>query len=163
LQLEFNMLLLFCQISIGGSYSMVENCINFLLSVSQHKVFKYYSKLLEEQGITPAQVGILTCIWSKNNNKMTLKEIGLRLHLEAPTVSGILDKMQKLELIHREVDPDNRRVVFVTTTEKSRYNESRYRERATEKMNKQVLQDFSSEETDLLKSLLTRLINSKLS
>lgn len=30
-------------------------------------------------------------------------------------------------------------------------------------MNKQVLQDFSSEETDLLQKLLTRLINSKLS
>ena len=162
MQLEFNMLLLFCQISIGGSYSMVENCINFLLIVSQHKVFKYYSKLLEEQGITPAQVGILTCIWSKNNNKMTPKEIGLRLHLEAPTVSGILDKMQKLELIHREVDPDNRRVVFVTTTEKADTMRADI-ERATEKMNKQVLQDFSSEETDLLQKLLTRLINSKLS
>ena len=141
---------------------MVENCINFLLSVSQHKVFKYYSKLLEEQGITPAQVGIFTCIWSKNNNKMTPKEIGLRLHLEAPTVSGILDKMQKLELIHREVDPDNRRVVFVTTTEKADTMRADI-ERATEKMNKQVLQDFSSEETDLLQKLLTRLINSKLS
>lgn len=98
----------------------------------------------------------------KNNNKMTPKEIGLRLHLEAPTVSGILDKMQKLELIHREVDPDNRRVVFVTTTEKADTMRADI-ERATEKMNKQVLQDFSSEETDLLQKLLTRLINSKLS
>ena len=70
--------------------------------------------------------------------------------------------MQKLELIHREVDPDNRRVVFVTTTEKADTMRADI-ERATEKMNKQVLQDFSSEETDLLQKLLTRLINSKLS
>lgn len=141
---------------------MVDNCMNFLLSVTQHKVFKYYSKLLEEHGVTSAQAGILTCIWSEPENKITPKEIGQQLHLEAPTVSGILDKMQKADLIHREVDPNNRRVVFVTPTEKA----NRLRpeiEKTTETMNQQVLKDFSPEEAALLKKFLTKLVDSTIS
>lgn len=141
---------------------MVDNCMNFLLSVSQHKVFKYYSKLLEAHGVTSAQAGILTCIWSAPDNKITPKEIGKKLHLEAPTVSGILDKMQKMALINREVDPNNRRVVFVTTTEKA--NQLRPEiEKTTEEMNQQVLQDFSPEEAELLKKFLAKLIDSSIS
>ena len=154
------MILWFCQRLMEG-FKMVENCMNFLLSVSQHKVFKYYSKLLEEQGITSAQAGILTCIWSASNGKMTPKEIGKKLYLEAPTISGLLDKMQKLELINRDVDPDNRRVIFVSTTKKAD-DLREVIEGATEKMNQQVLKDFSPEDAELLKQLLTKLIHSEI-
>lgn len=133
--------------------------MNFLLSVSQHKVFKYYSKLLEQQGVTSAQAGILTSIWSMENHKITPKEIGQKLYLEAPTVSGILDKMQKSGLIYREVDPNNRRVVFVTPTKKADDLKPEI-ERTTEKMNQQVLQEFSPEEADFLKKALSKLIDS---
>lgn len=140
---------------------MLENCMNFLLSVTQHKVFKYYTKLLERQGVTSAQAGVLNCIWSAPEAKTTPKEIGKNLHLEAPTVSGILDKMQKLELINREVSPSNRRVIFVTPTEKANKLKSSI-ERTTEEMNKQILKDFSLEEAEILKSLLIKLIHSEI-
>ncbi|MFT9005900.1 MAG: MarR family transcriptional regulator [Liquorilactobacillus hordei] len=140
---------------------MIDNCMNFLLSVTQHKVFKYYSKLLEGQGITSAQAGVLTCIWSTPDDKITPKEIGKNLHLKAPTVSGILDKMQKLELINREVDPDNRRVIFVTPTKKANKLKTSI-ENTTEEMNQQVLKDLSSEEAELLKQLLTKLLYSEM-
>lgn len=140
---------------------MVDNCMNYLLSVTQHKVFKYYSKLLERQGITSAQAGVLTYIWSVPGNKTTPKEIGKKLHLEAPTVSGILDKMQKLDLINREVDPDNRRIIFVTPTQKADQMKASI-ENTTEEMNQQVLKDFSSEEAELLKQFLTKLIHSEI-
>lgn len=140
---------------------MVDNCMNYLLSVTQHKVFKYYSKLLERQGITSAQAGVLTYIWSVPDNKTTPKEIGKKLHLEAPTVSGILDKMQKLDLINREVDPDNRRVIFVTPTSKANQMKASI-ESTTEEMNRQVLKDFSSEEAELLKQFLTKIIHSEI-
>lgn len=140
---------------------MIDNCMNYLLSVTQHKVFKYYSKLLERQEITPAQAGVLTYIWSVTDNKTTPKEIGKKLHLEAPTVSGILDKMQKLDLINREVDPDNRRIVFVTPTNKAKKMKASI-ESATKEMNQQVLKNFSSEEAELLKQFLTKLIHSEI-
>lgn len=138
---------------------MLNNCMNFLLSVSQHKVFKYYSKLLQEYNITPAQVGILTCLWSKG--QLTPKEIGKMLCLEAPTISGLLDKMQKQELINREIDVNNRRVVCVTTTKKANSMKLNV-EKATKKMNQEVLCSFSEDEIILLKKFLNQIINTEL-
>lgn len=134
---------------------MLDNCMNYLLSVSQHKVFKLYSQMLEEYDVTPAQAGILTCIWSMEH--ITPKEISQQLHLEAPTISGILDKMQKQGLVDRKVDPKNRRVVFVSATEKA-YALKEGIEKATQSMNSIVLSSFSEEETNFLKDFLSRFI-----
>lgn len=138
---------------------MLNECINFLLSVSQHKVFKYYSQLLQEYDITPAKAGILTCLWSEK--QVTPKQIGNWLYLEAPTISGLLDKMQKQGLINREIDPNNRRVVFVTTTEKADALKQNI-ELVTEKMNQTVVQNLSAEEVSVLKKAMNKLIDTKL-
>lgn len=135
----------------------LKECINFLLSVSQNKVFKYFSKLLEEYGVTPAQYGVLNCLWREG--QLSPKQIGEMVHLEAPTVSGILDKMQKAELIERSVDPNNRRNVLVIATQKS--NEIREEvEAATNKLNDKVLQDLTESDTEALKKALEAIIKS---
>ncbi|MCM3315256.1 MarR family transcriptional regulator [Rummeliibacillus stabekisii] len=135
----------------------LKECINFLLSVSQNKVFKHFSKLLEEYGVTPAQYGVLNCLWREG--QLSPKQIGEMVHLEAPTVSGILDKMQKAELIERSVDPNNRRNVLVIATEKS--NEIREEvEAATNKLNDKVLQDLTESDTEALKKALEAIIKS---
>lgn len=135
----------------------LKECINFLLSVSQNKVFKYFSKLLEEYGVTPAQYGVLNCLWREG--QLSPKQIGEMVHLEAPTVSGILDKMQRAGLIERSVDPNNRRSVLVIATQKS--NEIREEvEVATNKLNAKVLQDLTQSDTEALKKALEAIIKS---
>lgn len=135
----------------------LKDCINFLLSVSQNKVFKYFSKLLEECGVTPAQYGVMNCLWREG--QLSPKQIGEMVHLEAPTVSGILDKMQKAGLIERSVDPKNRRNVLVVATQKS--NEIRDKiEVATIELNNKVLQNLSDSDKIVLKKALDTIIQS---
>lgn len=134
---------------------MLNDCMNFLLSVSQHKVFKYYSKLLEEADLTPAQAGILNRVFEQE--KITPKEIGQLLVLEAPTVSGILNKMQAQGLITRMTDETNRRIVWVeaTTQGKSLQHEI---EKAMTTLNQEVLKEFTPIEQKTIKVLLAKLI-----
>ncbi|MFJ7979462.1 MarR family winged helix-turn-helix transcriptional regulator [Lysinibacillus xylanilyticus] len=140
---------------------MIQNeCMNFFLSVSQHKVFKYFSKVLEEFDVTPAQYGVLNCLWQEG--QITPKRIGELLYLEASTVSGILDKMQKLNLIEREIDPNNRRVVLVTCTEKGENLRPKI-EVATGKMNEVVLGNLSIPDQKILKEALQTIINTDFS
>ncbi|NMH74595.1 MarR family transcriptional regulator [Bacillus sp. RO2] len=134
----------------------LKDCMNFLLSVSQNKVFKYFSKLLEVHGVTPAQYGVLNCLWKEG--QLSPKQIGAMVYLEAPTISGILDKMQKANLIERSVDPNNRRNVLVTATPKS-YEIKEKVESATSDMNNKVLQNLSDKEQDGLKKGLETIIN----
>ncbi|PFD36454.1 MarR family transcriptional regulator [Bacillus cereus] len=135
----------------------LKDCINFLLSASQNKVFKHFSKHLEACGVTPGQYGVLNCLWKEG--RLSPKQIGEMLYLEAPTVSGILDKMQKAELIERSVDPNNRRNVLVTATQKS--NEIRDEVvAATIKLNNKVLQNLSDSDKEALKKALDTIIKS---
>jgi len=134
----------------------LKDCMNFLLSVSQNKVFKYFSKLLEDYGVTPAQYGVLNCLWKEG--QLSPKQIGEMVYLEAPTVSGILDKMQKADLIERSVDPKNRRNILVTATPKSHEIREKV-ESATITLNNKVLQNLSDIEKDELKKALETIIN----
>lgn len=134
----------------------LSECINFLLSVSQNKVFKYFSKLLEEYDLTPAQYGVLNCLWREG--QLSPKQIGELVYLEASTVSGILDKMQKADLIERTIDPKNRRNILVEATQKSLAIREKV-EAATIDLNNTALQNLSNDDKVVLKKALYTIIN----
>ncbi len=133
----------------------VRNCINFLLSSSQNTVFKYFSKRLSEYGITPSQYGVLNCLWQYGDiSPSKIREI---LNLEASSVSGILDRMQKNELIERRIDQNNQRAIIVSPTEKSMSIKDNV-ETIVNEMNQKFLDPFSDEERNLLKKMLFTII-----
>lgn len=134
----------------------VNHCINFLLGAAQNKVFKYFSKRLSEYGITPSQYGVLNCLWQYGNlSPSQIREI---LILEASSISGILDRMQKNDLIERHIDPNNRRGIIVSSTEKSNIIRNDV-ENVVRDMNNKFLSSFSSEEQAIIKKILTQIIH----
>lgn len=134
----------------------LERCINYLLSVSQNTVFQYFSQQLSVYNITPAQYGVLNCLW--NEEPLTPKQIGERLHLEASTISAILDKMQNNDLIVRNIEPNNRRTILVMTTPKAEQIKP-FIEKIVRDMNDYILEDFTPEERENLSTLLLSIIN----
>lgn len=132
------------------------DCINYLLTVSQNKVFQYFVEKLKKFEITPAQYGVLSCLWQ--NYPQTPKQIGGALFLEASSISGILDRMQKKELIIREIDQDNRRNILIYPTEKGK-NLQKDIELIVEELNIYFLENFTEEEKTILRKMLTDIIN----
>ena len=51
----------------------LNQCINYLLTTSQHRVFQEVSKRLEPFDVTPVQYGVLYCLWK--GDKTTPKKI----------------------------------------------------------------------------------------
>ena len=137
----------------------LKECVNYLLSVSQNKVFKHFSGLLEEFGLTPAQYGVLNCLWSEG--QLSPKQIAESMYLEATTVSGILDKMQKAGFIERSIDPNNRRNVWVVATPKAISIREQV-ESATAQMNHAALQNLSPDEQAALLKGLAAIIETEL-
>lgn len=134
----------------------LNKCINFLLNAAQHNVFQYLSERLASHGITPGQYGVLNCLWSYK--ELTPKQIGELLHLEASSVSGLLDRMQKNDLIERTIDPENRRVVRVNPTQKALDIQPPI-EQIINDMNAHVLETFSIEERETLLRTLSVIAN----
>ena len=134
----------------------LDRCINFLLNSAQHNVFQYLSGRLAVHGITPGQYGVLNCLWTYK--ELTPKQIGEQLHLEASSVSGLLDRMQKASLIERKTDPENRRAVLVSPTQKA-LDIQRPIEQIIDDMNTYVLETFSEEEREALIRALATISN----
>ena len=133
----------------------VESCINYMLSVSQNAVFQYFSQQLSVYNLTPAQYGILNCLW--NESPLSPKQIGKKLHIEASTVSTILEKLQNNDLIERNIDPNNRRTIQVTPTQKAQ-NMKFSVETIVSNMNDYILGEFTNEEKEILSKVLLTII-----
>lgn len=134
----------------------VRSCINFMLSSSQNTVFKYFSKRLSEYNITPAQYGVLNCLWQYGDiSPSKIREI---LILEPSSVSGVLDRMQKNGLIERHIDQNNQRAIVVTLTEKSKAMKDGV-QAIVKEMNDKFLAPFTEEEKAILQKMLLTIID----
>ena len=133
----------------------LDQCINFLLTGAQHKVFLEMKKELEQYDLTPIQYGVLKCVWQLDLHNP--KEIAEYLSIENSTISGILDRMEKKNLIVRNIDPDDRRFIRVDLTDAGQSLEIPVN-KTVEEVNKAVLSDFSEKEQDQLRNLLKQLI-----
>ena len=129
-------------------------CINFLLTQAQQKVFKYLKSELDPFNVTPVQYGVLQCLWDEGTQ--TPKQIGSVLSLDGSTITGILDRLETKALLMRNNGIGDRRTIKVQLTEKG----SELREpigKIIEEVNIKVLKQFSLEEINQLKEFLKRI------
>ena len=132
----------------------LNQCINYLLTTSQHRVFQEVSKRLEPFDVTPVQYGVLYCLCM--GDKTTPKEIAAELKLENSTISGILDRMEKKDLLKRQVSTEDRRYIEVVLTEKGAALEKPVLD-TIDTANIDILADISDEEQQILKKNLRLL------
>ena len=131
-------------------------CINYLLTTSQHTVFQFLNSKLAAYDITPSQYGVLSCLWQKDF--ATPKQISEILCLETSTISGVLDRMQKKGLINRVINREDRREVRVVPTKKGKELEAPISQ-IIDEVNEEVLKCFSEEEVAALKNALRIIAN----
>lgn len=133
----------------------IEDCINFLLTGAQHKVFQMMKKALDPFDLTPIQYGVLACVWQKDIRNP--KEVAEFLSIENSTISGILERMESKDLLIREIDPNDRRYIRIVLTEKSERLEKPVLKTVAE-VNKEILKSFSERDEDKLRALLKAVI-----
>ncbi len=138
----------------------LRECINFLLTTAQHNVFQFLSIKLQEYDITPSQYGVLSCLWGKTH--ATPKQIAEILCLETSTISGVLDRMQKKDLIDRAVNKEDRREVQVIITDKGKALEEPIT-KIIDEVNEVVLKDFGDDEVLEIKKILREIASYKFS
>lgn len=129
----------------------LNQCINYLLTTAQHAVFQKMYSNLAPYDLTPVQYGVLYCLWEMK--KTNPKEIAEELQLENSTVSGVLERMEKKELIVRNISIEDRRFIKIELTDKA----MALREdvlNTVEAVNKEVMSVLSEEDQENLKRCL---------
>ncbi|EJW15393.1 MarR family transcriptional regulator [Paenibacillus alvei] len=74
-------------------------------------IYKHYKPYLASS-ITTQQAVLLDIVYAAN--KITVGEIAIEMNISSSAVSQLIAKMEKNQFIHRAINPDNRREVFIT-------------------------------------------------
>jgi DNA-binding MarR family transcriptional regulator len=98
--------------------AQLDEHVCFLLDVATRRITRFYNRRLRRFGITYNHLFILTCLWEQEG--MHVKDLAQQLYLDSSSLTGHLDRMERVALVVRQDDPDDRRAVRVFLTEKGR-------------------------------------------
>lgn len=132
----------------------IEQWLPFLLAKSHQITFSLMKAAMEEFGLTPPQFATLAFLWQ--GDKTNQHDLGALMCVDRTTISGIVDRLDKLALISREEDPADRRSYVLCVTDKG----SALRDRvikALESVQNVIDEKLTRDEQAQLRELLGKL------
>jgi DNA-binding MarR family transcriptional regulator len=128
-----------------------DDCILFLLAKAYQKAHGDFKKRLHSYGLTPIQHLVLEALWDEDG--LSVGDIGKRLVFDGATLSGILDRLSAGGWVLKQPDPEDKRMLRISLTQKCKDLRPRLSAIRNE-TNKDLMDRFSLEEKVLLKRLL---------
>ena len=98
--------------------AQLDEHVCFLLDVATRRITRFYNRRLRRFGITYNHLFILTCLWEQDG--VHVKDLAKQLDLDSSSLTGHLDRLERVALVVRQDDPDDRRAVRVFLTAKGR-------------------------------------------
>ena len=106
------------------------------------------------EGLVPSHGDILVCLYQKD--KMTMKDIADKIHKTRPTVTVLVDKLEKLGYIKREVSEKDNRYTYIYLTKKGEDFKPVF-EQISNDLTYMLYKNLSDKEADILEELLKRI------
>jgi len=130
----------------------------FLITKLKQLQSRALAQCISEQGIdafSGEQGKILFVLWQKD--KITQKELATETGLAKNTITVMLEKMEKNNLIKRITDENDKRKSLVILTEHAK-SLKKCSDKISDKMLKKMYKGFSEEEIDNFEEYLHRII-----
>lgn len=135
----------------------------YWLGVALRRVQRRFTEALETYEITPAQFFVLNCL--ETHDGLRPRQLAERVTLDASSLTGLLDRMERAGLLVRKQDPQDRRSLRVSLTELGR---SRLAELTPlvvaeqTQMMRDLFNGYSEEQIDLFQTMLRQLGRSEI-
>ena len=136
----------------------VEDRLIFLISKVYQKLIVNLQKSFSESRIEATPIQVMLLFFLQENNGLSLTQISQGLMLENPTVTGLIDRLEKLGYVKRGDHPNDRRVYLVHLTEKG----NKVANKAlpiVKKLNEGIKKGYSKEEVENFKKVLIGAFN----
>ena len=130
----------------------------FLISQIKQISGRIFEKILSEKNIEEfngAQGRILYVLWQEDS--IAIKELSNKTGLALTTLTSMLDRMEKMDLIKRTFEKTDRRKILIILTEKAISLKDVYYE-VSEKMSEIFYNKFSKEEINQFEDYLDRIL-----
>ena len=81
-------------------------------------MYRNFLQKLEPYGLTPFHYLVLCCLWQQDG--LSSSEIADKLKQLGATLTGVVDRMEKRDLVYRKRNVNDRRVVQIWLTEEGK-------------------------------------------
>lgn len=136
----------------------LEDRLIFLISKVCQKLIVNLQKAFSESGIEVTPIQVMLLFFLQKNDGSSLTQISQGLMLENPTVTGLIDRLEKLGYVKRSDHPSDRRIYLVHLTEKGKKVASKALP-IIKKLNEQIKEGYSKEEIENFKKVLVGAFN----
>ena len=133
------------------------NTILFLISKIHEKGNRFIIEELKNngaEGLVPSHGDILVCLYK--NSKMTMKDIANCIHRTKPTVTVLVDKLEKLGYLKREASDEDSRSTNIVLTQKGEDFQTTF-EKISKNLNEMLYKNLSNKEVEILEELLRKV------
>ncbi len=135
----------------------LDNQICFPLYSVSRLITKAYKPFLEKMGITYPQYLVLIVLWEHGN--LSVNQIGEKLLLNTNTLSPLVKRMEKLDLLNRTRSTQDERSVRVELTEKGKDLKLQASEVPQKLLNRLLSEEVEFTDVLLLKNTLDKWID----
>ena len=135
----------------------LSNQICFPLYSASRLITQTYKPFLDELGITYPQYLVLLVLWEKD--EISVNEISQKLILKTNTLSPLLQRMAKLELIVRNRSFQDERSVIIVLTDKGKKMKAAASSIPEEMMHTLLSESVALDDVLQVKLLLNQWIN----
>ncbi len=106
------------------------------------------------KGLVPSHGDILMLLYK--HEKLTMKEIAQKIRRTKPTVTILIDKLEKLGYLCREKSQEDNRITYIALTKAGKDFERVFTQ-ISDELNKIMYKNFSDEESKILDELLKKM------
>jgi DNA-binding MarR family transcriptional regulator len=141
---------------MNDDYYHIKDSLGFVIYRTALALKSAMQRSFRENGleITAEQWGIIRHLWEEEG--LSQREIGEKASKDKPNITRMLDALEKKRLIFRQPDPRDRRKFCVYLTKEGKQLHERLFP-LTQRLRRQVTQNLTRPEMDLLKDLLTKI------
>ncbi|MFZ7121194.1 MAG: MarR family winged helix-turn-helix transcriptional regulator [Eubacteriaceae bacterium] len=104
----------------------LKNQLCFPLYACSKEIVKQYRPLLDKVGLTYTQYITMMVLWE--HESLTVKELGRYLYLDSGTITPLIKKLEKDNVVQRVRDTEDERKVYVHLTIKGKELQNRVKD-----------------------------------
>jgi len=134
----------------------LDNQICFPLYSVSRLITKAYKPFLEKMNLTYPQYLVLLVLWEHGN--LSINQIGEKLLLNTNTLSPLIKRMEKLDLLNRTRSKEDERSVRIALTEKGKSLKTEASEVPQKLLNRLLSEEVALTDVMLLKDTLNKWI-----
>lgn len=101
-----------------GAFESLEQEATLNVLRTNDQFLNRFLRLFRNYGLTPSQYNVLRILRGEGR-PLPCQEIAERMIQVVPAMTGLIDRLEQQELVHRQRCAEDRRVIFIELTEKA--------------------------------------------